>query len=225
MSGAPPGFMGFALYTELRRARAKSKDGGTFRVHDALVDDERWALTHLVVGVGRRVHGRRVLVPAEAIDRYDPAEGELQLRLTRDEVEHEPIEDAHPPRSEERVLESFCFQLPIGPGVFHIPSIAGLPVEGDPHLWSARDLIGYGVRTGESTTGHVEDLAFDPEGGWAVRSIVVELGRARRVPIEPAAVERIHWLGATVHVRLTRGQLLAPPEWRLERFGALGAPG
>jgi hypothetical protein len=80
-------------------------------------------------------------------------------------------------------------------------------------LWSARDLLGYAIRAGEHAAGHVEDLVFDPDT-WSVRSIVVELrnGRVRHVLLDPSAVDRIHWLGATVHTHLTKAEITASPD-------------
>jgi hypothetical protein len=63
-------------------------------------------------------------------------------------------------------------------------------------------------------SGHVEDVVLDPIG-WRIRSLVISTrgeDRNRRVLIDPSAIERIHWLGATVHVRLTADQIAAAPD-------------
>lgn len=203
--------MVLALYTVVQRAQARARDGARFKIYDVLFDDRTFAVQYLVVNVGRFALSRRVLVPAAALAGFDAAREEIALNISRAEVEQEADASEHPPVSDEKMIESFVFLSPIAPGVFPLPPSARTSAE--PNLWSARDLIGYSLRSGEIIAGHVEDMVLDP-AAWKIRSLVTSLRgeRTRKILIEPAQVERIHWMGATVHVQATIAELDAAPD-------------
>lgn len=203
--------MVLALYTVVQRAQARARDGARFKVYDVLFDDRTFAVQYLVVNVGRFALSRRVLVPAAALAGFDAAREEIVLNISRAEVEREADASEHPPVSDERMIESFVFLSPIAPGVFPLPPTVSESAE--PHLWSARDLLGYSLRSGEIIAGHVEDIVVNP-AEWKLRSLVTSLrgARPRKVLVEPAKVDRIHWLGATVHVHASLDELNAAPD-------------
>jgi hypothetical protein len=205
--------MVLALYTVVRRGQARALDGSRFKIHDVLFDDQTFALKHLVVNVGRfALSSRRVLVPANALLTFDAPRDEITLSLTREQVEREPREQDHLPMSQEKSIESFVFLAPLAPGVFPMPLVTA-DEKSEPHLWSARDLIGYSVRSGDVIAGHIEDIVLDP-AAWRIRSLVVSprTGRARKVLLDPATIQKIEWLGATVHTSLTPEELAAAPD-------------
>lgn len=193
--------MVLALFSTIKRSRAFANDTGDFRVYDVLFEDVSWKMKQLVVSVGY-LPPHKVLVPADAIRSLDGVRERIDLSISRDEVTHEPLERDHPPMSEGPILESFCFQAPIGPGVFPIPMHMKSQVESE-HLWSARDLLGYRVCGTDRAVGIVHDFVIDPKT-WAVRSLVVQVDdkQHHQVLIEPALIERIHWLGAAVHLTI-----------------------
>lgn len=49
--------------------------------------------------------------------------------------------------------------------------------EGDPHLRSARFVVGHVVQASDASIGHVEDYLFD-ESSWEIRYIVVDTQKA-----------------------------------------------
>jgi hypothetical protein len=87
--------------------------------------------------------------------------------------------------------------------------------EGDPHLRSARDVIGYYIRETDDAVGSVADLLIDEEG-WVIRYLVVDTGTwlsGRKVLIAPSWVSDIDWALQQVQVQLTRAAIEASPEY------------
>jgi uncharacterized protein YrrD len=87
--------------------------------------------------------------------------------------------------------------------------------EGDPHLRSARELIGYYIGETDDSVGSVADLLIDEEG-WTIRYLVVDTGTwlsGRKVLIAPSWISDISWATQQVQVTLTRAAIEASPEY------------
>jgi uncharacterized protein YrrD len=87
--------------------------------------------------------------------------------------------------------------------------------EGDPHLRSAREVIGYTIRGTDDSVGSVADFLID-EQGWAIRYLVVDTGNwlsGRKVLIAPPWVSEVSWATQEVQVTLTRAEIEASPEY------------
>jgi len=84
----------------------------------------------------------------------------------------------------------------------------------DPHLRSARSVMGYHVRASDGEIGYIQDLLVD-EDTWAVRYIVVDTGDwwpGHQVLVSPQWIQEIDWADEGVLVDLTRSAVkLAPP--------------
>lgn len=181
--------MVLALFTVIRRAHARSSDDARFKIVDMLFEDQSFSVKYLALNSGILALARKVLIPVEAVEDFDLEREELSVDLTREEILHEPLE--------RDVLENIEVSVPATPGVFPLPLTTTTTEPGDPHLWSARDLLGYSLRTGDQIAGHVEDLIVDLYG-WRVHRLVIDV-RDGRASIDPTTIRKIHWLGATVH--------------------------
>src|SRR5204862_2082141 len=77
--------------------------------------------------------------------------------------------------------------------------------ETDPHLVSARDVMGYHVAATDGDIGHVKDLVVG--GDWILRYAIVETGhwhRGHPVVVGVDWIERIDWRERRVHVSVNR---------------------
>jgi sporulation protein YlmC with PRC-barrel domain len=86
---------------------------------------------------------------------------------------------------------------------------------GDPHLRSARAIMGHYIRATDGEIGHVEDFLID-DRSWAVRYIIVDTRNwwpGKKVLVSPEWVTDMDWRNATVAVNLTREQVRAAPEY------------
>lgn len=85
----------------------------------------------------------------------------------------------------------------------------------DPHLRSAREVIGYHIQAKNGDIGHVEDFIVDDEA-WAIRYMVVDTQNwlpGKKVLVAPVWIESIHWAEAKVRVTLTRAKIKKSPEF------------
>jgi uncharacterized protein YrrD len=185
-------------------------DGGIGHVGDLLIDERAWSVRWMLVDTGGWLSGREVLIPPAAIAAIDDRKRCVDVRLTREQVQGSPDIALDRPVSrqhEETLGAHYGVPVPLtaasgwgiaGPEVLiGDPSAAealgpdGEP-EGDPHLRSAREIIGYHVQATDHGIGHVEDLVVD-DGAWAVRYVVVDTSNwlgGRKVLISPDWLER-----------------------------------
>jgi uncharacterized protein YrrD len=87
--------------------------------------------------------------------------------------------------------------------------------EGDPHLRSAREVIGYSIRGTDDSVGSAADFLID-EQGWVIRYLVVDTGSwlsGRRVLIAPPWISDVSWATQEVQVQMTRAAIEAGPEY------------
>lgn len=91
--------------------------------------------------------------------------------------------------------------------------------DGDPHLRSARDVIGYHIRGSDGIVGTVDDFLIHDEG-WSIRYLLVDTGGwlpGRKVLIAPPWVGNVSWDTEEVQVQMTRDQIEASPEYNPDK--------
>ncbi|HET6521838.1 MAG TPA: PRC-barrel domain-containing protein, partial [Geminicoccaceae bacterium] len=93
------------------------------------------------------------------------------------------------------------------------PTPAAASDGGDPHLRSAREVVGYRIEATDGEIGHVEDLLIE-SGSWTVRYVVVDTRNwwpGKQVPVAPEWMRRVDWSGKRVGVDLTRDMIKSAP--------------
>lgn len=84
----------------------------------------------------------------------------------------------------------------------------------DPHLRSAKEVIGYHIHANDGEIGHVQGLLFD-EKTWAIRYLIVDTSNwwlGHKVLVAPQWIQDVSWPDSTVSVNLTRQAVQdAPP--------------
>lgn len=89
------------------------------------------------------------------------------------------------------------------------------PPEGDPHLRSTGEVIGYYIEATDGDIGHVEDLLIDDEN-WAIRYVIVDTVNwwpGKKVVIAPQWIKDVSWMESRVHVDLSRDRIRKAPEY------------
>ncbi len=87
--------------------------------------------------------------------------------------------------------------------------------EGDPHLRSVREVLGYAIQAADGEIGHVEDFILDDET-WTVRYLVVDTRNwwpGKKVLVSPEWIDYVSWADSKVHVNLTRHEIRDAPEY------------
>jgi stress response protein YsnF len=86
---------------------------------------------------------------------------------------------------------------------------------GDPHLRSAREMMGYHIQARDGEIGHIKD--FFVEGDcWCIRYVLVNTRNwlpGRDVLIAQRSLTKVDWAETKVYVDLTRQQVKESPEY------------
>ncbi len=80
-------------------------DGDAGRVHNLFFDDQQWVVRYVVVDTGGWLGGRRVLLSPVAIKGVLRDDGEMEVALTKSQVEHSPDIDLDKPVSRQQIVE------------------------------------------------------------------------------------------------------------------------
>jgi hypothetical protein len=216
----------------------QATDADVGKLDEFFFDDARWSVRYVVVDTGNWLTGRRVLLPPGALGKPNRESHVLPVSLTRKQVEDSPDIDTEKPitrQQEDELRRHFGWSNywfadpllgdpnftagPLGMSPASMAAIAREPAEGeeqgDPHLESARDVIGYHIQAVGGEIGHVEDFVVD-EQNWSVRYISVDTRNwlpGKTVLIAPQWVEKMDWVEAKVHVGLERDQIRHSPPY------------
>src|ERR1035441_213691 len=85
--------------THLNGFAIRATDGELGTVHQLYFDDKTWAIRYLVVETGGWLGGRRVLISPISVIHTDWQAKQLDVALTKKQVEHSPDIDTHQPVS------------------------------------------------------------------------------------------------------------------------------
>lgn len=218
---------------DLTKHSFRAIDGDVGRVHDFYFDDQDWAVRYLVADTGRWLPGRKVLLAPESIERIDWRARIVHLDLTKEQIERSPSTANDEPVSRQKEVEMFehygwrpywlatPFPRDQGPGVVTAASelprsnSTHEPPEGDPHLRSVEEVIGYDATCTDDNAGVIDDIACDDEP-WLIRYLVVDTHRwlpGRKMLVAPQWTTGIDWSANEVRIDLTRERLERSPEF------------
>lgn len=227
--------------SHLNRSTVTATDGAIGHVKEVYFDDQAWAIRYLVVDTGTWLSGREVLISPYAVRQPLGAEKNIDVALTRQQVEKSPNIDTHLPvsrRHEREYLDYYAYPaywggdalwamsaMPLVPPALQTPLETqeeraeiekDVPPE-DVHLRSSANVTGYDIQASDDSIGHVADFVFDDES-WAIRYLVVDTRNwwpgGKKVLVGTHWIEDIDWAARTVQVKLTRAQIKSSPEYK-----------
>jgi len=157
------------------------------KVRDFLLDDRDWKLRYLVSDVGGWLLGRRVLVPAGALDEADRDDRAVNVSLDEEQIASQPPLSADEPLSRQHKVEVHLKDQE-GP-----LSLKKIKTSGDPHLRSFKELKGYRIESRDGEAGRVTDLIFDDDTNRVCCLVVNTRGRlpGKEVLVISQSVDRI----------------------------------
>jgi uncharacterized protein YrrD len=217
-------------------------DGEVGTIKDVYFDDEKWTIRYLVVETGGWFSGRKVLISPLSVQSADWHSEGVRLNLTKDQIKNSPDIDTDKPVSrqhESDLLNHYGYPYywagPLTWGYVPYPNI--LPMEpadygdspeamrlqqerdnADPHLRSAKEVIGYDIQATDDTVGHVEDFMFDSED-WSIQLMVVDTRNwlpGKHVLISPRRIDHVDWEASKVFVNVTREHVEDSPDFDAE---------
>lgn len=205
-----------------------SSDGSVGKVHDVLFDEVTWTFQHVVADIGSWLAGERVLLPLAAVGEIDEGQRQLQVHLTKAEVEHSPGVSTCATAPEEAEVLLGKYWMWTAPSVAHLPPEASRVMDSEAsveekaevedkvesRLRSVRETIGYHIAAPDGDIGHLKDVIVDC-ATWQIQYLVVNTGNwllQRNVLIPRTALESIHWADRKVHLSITRDEIKNSPE-------------
>ena len=99
----------FRKVTQLQGSPLRATDGEIGTVDQFYFDDETWAIRYLVVNTGSWLMGRRVLISPIAVGKTDWESGQMEVGLTKQQVEGSPDIDTHKPVSRQHEAEYLAY--------------------------------------------------------------------------------------------------------------------
>jgi sporulation protein YlmC with PRC-barrel domain len=198
-----------------------AEDGAMGKIHNFLFDDHAWIVRYFVIETGSWLRSRRVLISPVAAGPPDWSRGTIPVSLTREQVRDSPDVDTDKPLSRQYEVAlsqhykwphywtaEMIFATPPPPVEILEPEVR---LEGDPHLRSAREVIGYELDAIDGSVGQVGDFVVDDEN-WAITHVVAQIGK-RSVLISPRRIIEVSWPEMRVTARLARAVIENCPEY------------
>lgn len=207
---------------------------------DFLFDDQQWRVRYLVVDTGGWLPGRQFILPPGVLGTPKWLERTFPVNLTKDEIEASPPIQADEPvsRQAQRELMQHMSLQPYwaGQGLYgqpmepaHKEQQSGVaPADedaevvdetfeqgGDPHLRSAKEVIGYHIQARDDEIGHIEDFIVEDDT-WTVRYAVVDTRNwlpGKTVLVSISWMDAIDWAVGKVRVDLTRESIEKSPSF------------
>jgi hypothetical protein len=220
----------------LRDFAIRATDGELGTVDDLYFDDKNWGIRYLVIDTGGWLGGRRVLISPMSVAHTDWEAKQLDVTLTKSQVEHSPSVDTHQPVSRQHeALYSGYYGYPYywagpnmwGPAFYPagLVSAAHGSVEpkagkthhlsADFHLRSTEAVTGYNIEAADGDIGHVDGFVVDDEA-WAIRYMEVATRNwlpGKKVLVSPEWIEGVSWTDSKVFVGLTREVIKGAPRY------------
>jgi hypothetical protein len=179
-----------------------------------------------VVDTGTWLTGRKVLISPVAAGEADMQEEVIPVDLTMEQVKNSPDVSTEKPVSKQEAAGLYSYYgwaFPWEGAVYMPPSLAPDPAtiqepeepQGDPHLRSAKEVIGYRIEATDGEIGHVEDLLMDDDD-VRIRYLVVDTKNflpGRHVLISPEWVRGLKYPSEKAIVDLTRNEVESSPEY------------
>lgn len=213
------------------------KDEKFGSIADVYFDDRDWRARYVVADIGAWYENRQGLLNVDLIGRPDIEKRECPVALTKEQIMHAAAPETDPPvRDQQRdarlatPLSAFFISHP---GGIYSPALAEAQIaalselsdeadddarDGDPHLRSMSEVLGYSISALDDDFGTVDDFLIDPEA-WRVSHAVVDTGNwlpGTKVVLARDLLDEISWAERRISAQVSRETVENGP--RLERL-------
>jgi hypothetical protein len=233
---------------DLQGLTISASDGEIGTVDQFFFDDQHWSLRYMVVNTGNWLLEQPVLISPQSIRTVNWDQGQVEVNLTRQQVQDAPSTEMDRPVSRQMELEHAAYYnydpYWYGPGFgggmafpYYSSVMSGylpggmtatehkkavdldLPKD-DIHLRSTREVTGYHIHAIDGEIGHIADFIMD-DATWAIRYLVIDTRNwwaGKHVLVAPAWITGINWNDRMVDADLTRTEIMAVPEYNPEQL-------
>ncbi len=199
-------------------------DGDIGAARDMLFDDHSWEIRYLVVDTSKWLPGRRVLIVPSELKKPDWKNKKFPVELSREHIKSSPPLATDKPVShqyESKLHRHFSWRpywetrtpgehahrmrpdarnyIPPQPAE-HTDKMP--PLDGDPHLRSVKEIMGYQLKASTGEYGQIVDFVIDDES-WTVGYLTVEFRRlmpGKKVLLPHALITSIDWDNKSISV-------------------------
>jgi uncharacterized protein YrrD len=230
-------------FKALQDYKVAASDGDIGSVDDLFFDEDTSVVRWIVIDTGGWLSGRKVLMSPAAFGPAEHASHSLPTSHSREQVEKSPDVASHRPVSrhaEQAIHDYYSWEpywhssAPVFAYPWGGPALAGRglepesgldPVERevearqregeDPHLRSAKEVLGYYVHAADGDIGHIDDLLYD-EDSMQLRFVVVDTRNwlpGRKVLVAIEWFHDVNFADESITTDLTRDQIKASPEY------------
>jgi len=214
----------------LRGYKLLAMDGEIGKARDFYFDDEFWTIRYLVASTGNWLAGKQVLLAPYALGKVSTENENVEIHLTREQIEGAPSPDSDKPVSRQDEMEFAGYygwphywtdKFLWGAASYAHPDQETFPPDvasdksWDPHLWSTEAVEANAIHALDGELGHVDDFIID-DATWTIRYLVIDTKNwlpGRKVLVSPRWIDRIDWDGLKVFVNLTRDAIKNSPEY------------
>ena len=214
----------------------RTTDGMIGKSVDAYFDDYFWVLRYLVLDTGTWLSRQRILLPPAVLGRPDWTAEYIPVALTKNQMaerlglenngqfspkkrKHTPHSHVSPPQE----TDSALLPGPRPPGldlkgksVLDKPGASQPETQDEPHLRSAKEIMGYNVQTMDSAVpGFLDDLIID-DSNWEIPYLVVDARdwlAKKEVLVTPQHICSISWKEHVVHLNLWQDSVKKCPTY------------
>lgn len=211
----------------------QAENGEIGRCKDFLFDDELWTIRYMVADTSKWLPGKKVLVSPISLGEPDWTSRLFPVRLSKKQIEKAPELDEHAPVSRQYEIKYYAyygwplyFEGAVVWGLHEYPgplytekkkeSVEIEQENGDPHLRSAREVMGYHIQARDGDIGHVEDFIVDDQT-WTIRYMIIDtrnwLPGSKKVLVPPTWIDSMDWPENKVEVDLTVEQIRQGPKY------------
>ncbi len=207
-------------------------DGKIGKVDDFLFDDQGWQARYLVANTGGWLKGRLVLLSPASLEAPEWQSRLFPVKLTRKQIEDSPSIMSDAPLARQKELElARHYNWPVYWGIDALGGFGAAPIvtpiepppghvrppqeEGDPHLRSVREVLGYRIHAYDGDIGHAKDLIVDDEE-WKVRYLVVDTRSwlpGGDVLLSISWIKDVSWDEARVTINHSRDEIRNSPKY------------
>ena len=214
----------------LKGYKLDSLDGEIGKVKEFYFDDQHWTIRYLVADTGDWLTDRQVLISPYAMVAVNKEEHNIEINLTKKQIEDSPSLDSDKPVSrqfEDAYYGFYGWPMYWGgpymwgayPFIVHDTAKWKEYTQGektwDPYLRSTHDVTGHHIQAADGEIGHVEDFIIDDET-WAIRYLIIDTRNwwpGKKVLVSIQWIERVSWIESKVFVNLTRETIRQSPEY------------
>jgi len=213
----------------LKGYRINAIDGDIGHVDTLLFDDKHWIVRYIVVDTGPFILGRKVLLSPVSITVLD--EKIISVDLTKDQIKNSPDINTDKPVSRQHEMSihkyyGWPYYWDSTAAFIPPPPIASLPPgtdqkfdlqheEGDPHLRSSKEVLGYGIHAIDGQIGHVDDFIVNTNTWWIPYMIIdtKNILPGKKVLIGSHWIADIRWSDASLYVNIEKETIQSAPDF------------